>query len=95
MQLRITKNNEKIVLMHGDEPVEDYSLSDSIDFSGFMSFLLNNDLNERIDFDNLEFEPKPNEEPLIKVLNIIKDNYNKRVDEYKSFVSNQLKEEAL
>ena len=90
MQLKIVKNEDKILLMHSDEVIETYSLTDSIDFSKFISILLDSDLKEAVSFDEIEFEPSQQEEALIKVLNFIKDNYNKKVEEYDTFLSDYL-----
>lgn len=73
--------------MNEEKEVEAYSLSDSIDFSKFISELLDNDLKETISFEDIGFTPSEQEEVLIKVLNYIKDNYNKKVEEYLKFVS--------
>ncbi len=85
MTLTMIKKDDKVFIKNGDEPIEDYSLSESIDFSGLMSFLLKTDLSEKIDFDVSNFKPDQQDLPLLTLLNSIKDNYNKKVDEYESF----------
>lgn len=86
MMLKIIKLEDSIEIKNGDVQIEQYKMTETIDFGKLMNFLIGLELKEKIDYecDCSGFDDQ--EKTLYSLLCDIKDNYNKKVEEYEAFV---------
>lgn len=91
--MEIIKDNDKISLYNNEELVETYTFSSDIDFKQLINFLISKNLQEKYTIDK-EFDDKtPEEEGLISLIKDILSDYNKKVDDYKTFLKNEQKKD--
>lgn len=91
--MEIIKDNDKISLYNNEELVETYTFSSDIDFKQLINFLISKNLQEKYTIDK-EFDDKtPEEEGLISLIKDILSDYNKKVDDYETFLKNEQKKD--
>ena len=91
--MEIIKDNDKINLYNNEELVETYTFSSDIDFKQLINFLISKNLQEKYTIDK-EFDDKtPEEEGLISLIKDILSDYNKKVDDYETFLKNEQKKD--
>lgn len=87
MQLNISKNNEKISLLYNGNVIEEYTMTNTIDFSKLVNFLLADELKELIKLEIDDFERSIQDQTLINLIQEITNEYNKKVKDYIEFVN--------
>lgn len=91
--MEIIKDNDKINLYNNEELVETYTFSSDIDFKQLINFLISKNLQEKYTIDK-EFDDKtPEEEGLTSLIKDILSDYNKKVDDYETFLKNEQKKD--
>lgn len=85
MDIKIIKNNNIIELKNNDNVIESYNLTNSIDFNKLMSFLIKDELNNKINLINENLNLSDQEKSLCKLIKTIIDNYNNKVDDFIEF----------
>ena len=84
--MKIIKEKDNIILKKENDVIEIYNFEQEINFEGFINYLLNLNLSEKIDIKNEVEDPTENQQNLIKLLENIKDDYNKKVEEFDLFM---------
>ena len=85
--MEIKKEGEKLVLYDGDRNIETYELGKEIDFSKLAEILLEKDFESKIDLvDGIEEKTEQEKNIVTFILKILED-YNKKVDLFKSYIS--------
>lgn len=85
--MKITKNDETLILSNEGDVIEKYNLSDEINFKGLATYLLHLNLSNKVEQINDFEELNENEKTLILIINEIIELYNKKVDELEVFNS--------
>lgn len=86
MMLKIIKLEDSIEIKNGEDQIEQYKMTETIDFNKLMNFLIGLELSEKIDYDCDSSKFDDQDKTLYSLLCDIKDNYNAKVDEYNTFV---------
>lgn len=91
MELKLMKNDEKYILtnMTDSSVIEEYSLTNTIDFSRLMNFLFKDEFNNKMVFLKCDFEPSIEEKSLITLLENVINKYNSNIDLYNQFLINE------
>lgn len=91
MELKLIKNDEKYILMntYTNSVIEEYSLTNTIDFSGLMSFLLRDEFNNNMTLLNCDFELSLEEKTLVTLLHNVIEKYNVNLSQYKQFLQDK------
>ena len=84
--MKIIKEKDNIILKKENDVIEIYNFEQEINFEGFINYLLNLNLSEKIDIKNEVEDPTETQQNLIKLLENIKDDYNKKVEEFDLFM---------
>ena len=84
--MKIIKEKDNIIQKKENDVIEIYNFEQEINFEGFINYLLNLNLSEKIDIKNEVEEPTETQQNLIKLLENIKDDYNKKVEEFDLFM---------
>lgn len=86
--MEVVKNNGIIIIKEDSILIEEYNFDTEITFSKLFEYLLNLNFSKKVEFDvNLKSD-KDEEKNLINLLKEIIDIYNKKVDEFNNFKSN-------
>lgn len=91
MKLKLMKNDEKYILtnMTDSSVIEEYSLTNTIDFSRLMNFLFKDEFNNKMVLLKCDFEPSIEEKSLITLLENVINKYNSNIDLYNQFLINE------
>jgi len=84
--MKIIKEKDNIILKKENDVIEIYNFEQEINFEGFINYLLNLNLSEKIDIKNEVEDPTETQQNLIKLIKNIKDDYNKKVEEFDLFM---------
>lgn len=87
--MEIVRKNGKIVLKHNLQIVEEYNFKENIDLKKFIEFLLKDNLTSEFTFEDKLEEKTTEEENLVSVIKELIDDYNKKVQEFQKFVSEE------
>ena len=87
--MKIIKEKENLVLKKENEVIEIYNFGQVINFKGFINYLLKLNLSEKIDLKNEVEDTTEAQQNLIRLLENIKDDYNKKVEEFDLFMKEQ------
>ncbi len=87
--MKIIKEKENLVLKKENEVIEIYNFGQEINFKGFINYLLKLNLSEKIDLKNEVEDATEAQQNLIRLLENIKDDYNKKVEEFDLFMKEQ------
>lgn len=87
MILRITKEENNICVSDDKSLIERYNLETEVNFKGLTSYLLSKNLSEEIQYEDKIEEKNEAEDNLVKIVIFIINDFNKKVGEYKKFVS--------
>lgn len=84
--MKVIKDREKIVLKEEDKIIEEYEQGKEITFRKFFNHLLSLDLAKSIEIviENYE-ELNDEDKALVDLIKQVKDDYNKKVEEYSVF----------
>ena len=91
MEIIIARVEESIVIKKNDTLIEDYKLDKEVNFKLLVKLLLEQNLTEKIEIKDTVEEKTDAEENLIKIINEIIIDYNKKVDEYYDFIKDNEK----
>lgn len=83
--MEIIKNGGVIQLIENNTVIEDYRFDNEINFSKLMEYLLSMNLSKKIIIDDKIEDKTIEDENLIKIINNIIEDYNKKVDELEVF----------
>lgn len=83
--MEIIKNGDVIQLIENNTVIEDYRFDNEINFSKLMEYLLSMNLSKKIIIDDKIEDKTIEDENLIKIINNIIEDYNKKVDELEVF----------
>ena len=86
MMLKITKEESNICVSDEKVLIESYNLEIEVNFKDLVSYLLNKNLSEEIQFEDKVEEKNEAEDNLMKIIIFIINDFNKKVGEYKKFV---------
>ena len=84
--LKITKEESNICVSDEKGLIESYNLETEVNFKDLVSYLLNKNLSEEIQFEDKVEEKNEAEDNLMKIIIFIINDFNKKVREYKKFV---------
>lgn len=84
--MKIIKNDKIIKVIENDFE-EEYSFDKEINFEKLIAYLLSKNLSSKIILENESQDNSDNEQSLINIIEQIINNYNERVDEYKTFLA--------
>ena len=87
--MKIIKEKENLVLKKENEVIEIYNFGQEINFKGFINYLLKLNLSEKIYLKNEVEDATEAQQNLIRLLENIKDDYNKKVEEFDLFMKEQ------
>ena len=87
--MKIIKEKENLVLKKENEVIEIYNFGQEINFKGFINYLLKLNLSKKIDLKNEVEDATEAQQNLIRLLENIKDDYNKKVEEFDLFMKEQ------
>lgn len=85
MKLKIKKENNKIFILDEQQIIEEYDFDKPIDFSKLFKRLIEDEFNSSIENQIEEFEKTDSENELIKLIEEIIDDYNKKKQELDDF----------
>lgn len=91
MEIEIIKSNDVIQLQKDGKNIESYDLTKSIDFHDLMSFLISDELNNKIELINKNNDLNDQETSLCTLIEQIIKDYNSKIDDFNNF----LKEDNL
>ena len=83
----IKRENNSIILYENDNLIEKYELGKEIDFSKLASFLLKKDFSNKVELIDQVNEKVEQENNIVDFIQKILDDYNKKVDIYKAYLS--------
>lgn len=81
----IDKIEEEIILKENEKIIEKYSFEKEINFEKLTEYLLRKNLAKKIELLNEIKNVEERDKNLIKLINEIIDDYNKKVDEFVKF----------
>lgn len=81
----IDKIEEEIILKENEKIIEKYSFEKEINFEKLTEYLLSKNLAKKIELLNEIKNVEERDKNLIKLINEIIDDYNKKVDEFVKF----------
>lgn len=87
--MEIVRENDKIVLKHNSEIVEEYNFKENIDLKKLVELLLKDNLTNKFSFEDKLGEKTTEEENLVSVVKGLISDYNSKVQEYEAFVANE------
>ena len=91
MEIKRIDNN--LVLYDGDEQIETYELGKEIDFSKLVNFLIEKDFETPIVLSNTIEDKTEQEQNIVSFVEKIVEDYNKKTEKYKLFLSELAKKE--
>lgn len=86
--IEIKRENSNICIFYNNNLIEQYKLTEAIDFKELMKLLINDELSNKFQCimeENLN--PNDEETSLISIINNIIDEYNSKIDEFSTFIS--------
>lgn len=86
--IEIKRENGNICIFYNNKLIEQYKLTEAIDFKELMKLLISDELSNKFQC-NMEENVNPNDEEtsLISIINNIIDEYNSKIDEFSTFIS--------
>ena len=93
--MKIIKKNDEIVLEDEFGEIEKYNFEKEINFEKFITYLLNLNLSVKVNIEDTIEEKTEAEDNLVKLIINIKDNYNEKVDELKTFKEENEKKDIV
>ena len=93
--MKIIKKNDEIVSEDEFGEIEKYNFEKEINFEKFITYLLNLNLSVKVNIEDTIEEKTEAEDNLVKLIINIKDNYNEKVDELKTFKEENEKKDIV
>jgi len=90
----LKKIADKIVLSVNEKEIESYKFDEEINFSKFFEYLLSLNMSNKIELINESEGLNESEENLVKIINSVVDDYNKKVEELSEF-KEKIEEESI
>ena len=90
----LKKIADKIVLSVNEKEIESYKFDEEINFSKFFEYLLSLNMSNKIELINEIEGLNESEENLVKIINSVVDDYNKKVEELSEF-KEKIEEESI
>lgn len=92
MELKFVKINDKYQLIDttSKNVIEEYIMTETIDFNKLMNFLLTDELNNAFSLSALDFDPTDEEKTLYTLIEKIVKKYNENVSAYGEFLKSDL-----
>ena len=85
MILKVIKKDDYLEILQEEVSIEKYKMTETIDFSLLMKKLILLELKEKIEYECEDSNFNEQDKTLYYLLCEIKDNYNKNVDEFINF----------
>ena len=85
MILKVIKKDDYLEILQEEVSIEKYKMTETIDFSLLMKKLILLELKEKIEYECEDSNFNEQDKTLYSLLCEIKDNYNKNVDEFINF----------